>query len=215
MQKTTSEKALEGLHDYAIYLREKGEIVDEEDEPQEVITRVVTKREENDESAAMTWENCKLRKWREAGRLMDDGTLRVDAGPEPPWTLRKICKVFPQLSLLDRWAVLIACDGQIRRNEMALGTNQNIREVIEELVDIRVRKVIRLEVAQIFQDVLEHVREDRPIKESDLSPLAVNKKKQIHRVRHPETGKLVSKEERDAYEQIRTTALIEGERPSL
>jgi hypothetical protein len=206
VQNTLAERALEGLHDYAIYLRERGDRsdvlartrVEREVKPRAVRPEQLEKQAVL-EAAAVVWENARLRDWRAAGRLTSDGRLRVDPGPAPRWTLTKIARSFPELTSWDRWAVLIVVDGIFRRDEMAKDPHQNIREVIEEIVDVRLTRVLREELAAIFGEVLVQVKADAPLKDGERSTLTKGRKHQVHRVRHPLTKKLVSKEERDAY----------------
>lgn len=143
----------------------------------------------------MEWENAQLRTWRTAGRLTADGTLRVDPGQAPRWTLTKIERAFPELSGWDRWAVLIAVDGIFRRADMARDPHQNIREVIEEIVDLRLKHRVREDLADVFGEVLVQVKENAPLKDAERSTLS-GRKKQVHRVRHH--GKLMHRAERDA-----------------
>lgn len=206
MQGTVAERALDGLHDYAIWLRERGDRSDvlsrtrEErtPKPKAECPRLILKLKVL-EAAVVIWENDRLRAWRAAGRLTSDGTLRVDAGPAPRWTLAKIKRAFPELNRWDRWAALIAADGIFRRDEMAKDPHQNIREVIEEIVDLRLKRRVREDLADVFGEVLVQVKADAPLLPAERSPLRIGGRKQVHRVRHPETKKLVSKEERDAW----------------
>ena len=194
---------MDALHDYAIWLRERGDKSDllartrkeragkpKSPNPQH------TRKLKVLEAAVVVWENDRLREWRNSGRLTQDGVLRVDPGPAPRWTLTKIKRAFPELSSWDRWSVLIASDGIFRRDEMAKDPHQNIREVIEEIVDLRLKHRVREDLADVFGEVLVQVKADAPIKREDLSTLNRGRKQQIHRVRH--NGKLMHREERDA-----------------
>ncbi len=203
MQNTLAERALDGLHDYAIYLRERGDRSDllartreERAEPPKPPRPQLTRKLKELEEAAAVWENNRLRWWRARGRLTSDGTLRVPAGPAPRWTLTKIERAFPELTSWDRWAVLIAVDGTCRRDEMAKDPLINIREVIEEIVDLRLKHRVREDLADVFGEVLVQVKADAPIKREELSTMNRGRKQQIHRVRH--NGKLMFREERDA-----------------
>lgn len=206
MYGTLKERALEGLHDYAIWLRERGDksdvlsrTRDERDEPTVQWSPLKLNTSKRLEAIIDDWENEMIREWREAGRLTEDGVLRVTHEPLPPWTLQRIGRTFPGLKGFDRWAVLIAADGVFRGNEMAKDPHQNIREVIEEIVDLRQKKNLREELANIFDEVMTQVRADAPLKESERSTVRPGRKHQVHRVRHPKTNELVSREERDAY----------------
>lgn len=89
---------------------------------------------------------------------------------------------------------------------MSKDPHHNIREVIEQIVDIRLKHVLREEVSDIFEQVLTQVKDDAPIKDSERSTLSAGRKIQKHRVRHPKTKELVSQEEKDAYLAMNTTA---------
>lgn len=206
MQGTLAERAYDGLHDYAIYLRERGDKSDwtartraERAEKPRPPRPALVKRQATLELLTTVWENERLRTWREEGRLTADGVLRVGQGALPRWTLTKVSRAFPELEGLDRWAVLIAADGVFRSDEMAKDPHQNIREVIEEIVDTRLKKVLREELAEIFGEVLVQVKANAPVQDEDRSTLRAGRKHQVHRVRHPVTKQLVSREERDAY----------------
>ncbi len=204
MQKTVAERAIESLHDYAIWLRDRGDLSDslartrEEraDSPTKPECPQRTRKLKALEDAAATWEKNRLRWWRARGRLTTDGTLRVPDGPAPRWTLTKIERAFPDLNVWDRWAVLIAVGGIVRRNEMAKDPHQNIREVLEEIIDLRLKHRVREDLADVFGEVLVQVKADAPIKREELSTLNRGRKQQVHRVRY--AGKLMYREERDA-----------------
>lgn len=207
MNRTIHEKAIEALHDYAIYLRDQGDFSDlnekqraakksKENKPP---SRAETEQQYRAQISVEVWENEKIRQWRECGRLTSDGTLKLVGEEYNRWSLKRIQRAFPELNKWDRWAALIIVDGVFTREEMAKDPHENIREVIEQIVEVQIKRHLSKEISSIFQEVLTRVQESAPIPFEELSSLRAGERKIVHRVRHPETGELVSQEEREEY----------------
>lgn len=118
------------------------------------------------EAAALEWENSMLRKWRIDGRITADGLLRVRDDALNPYTIKDIARIMPQLNVFDRLAALINLDGVVVEGYMAKKEHENIKGVVEQIVDerivrqlqdgdtaMRIRDLVRLEVSEIFAEM--------------------------------------------------------------
>lgn len=169
-------RARAALHEYLIWLRERGDTSEENVR----LSRARNRRRRRGDSTIPersfdlagagqetararlgidAWEKRRLRTWARHGRLAPDGRLRVSEGPPPPWTIGRVRRAFSHLKLLDTLAVLIHLDGIIEEDYME--GHRNIRLVLEEMVDIAIKRSIPKELDAIFGRVLEDIREDR------------------------------------------------------
>lgn len=139
---------------------------------------------------ATRWEVEREREWGHAGRLTPDGRLRM-SGQYLRWTLDAVGNAFPELRQFDRLAALILLDGQVEEGWM--DAQENIRAVIDEIVDIR--------IARIFGQVLIDLRSLGGQAGALASPqdgaggVTYGRRRRSKRVHHPKTGKMVLRED--------------------
>lgn len=176
MQGTPTERALEVLGDYLFELETKARRAGGASYgPNRTISARPTGPEpyilahfsRAAEYAAGQWESGKLAEWRGHGRITADGYLRVGCAPLAPYTLSDLMRVMSHLNVFDRLAALIDLNGVVEGGYLNGKEHENIREVVEKIADSRValrlsdgdtamrlRDLIRVEVAEIFGEVL-------------------------------------------------------------
>lgn len=186
-----AERALECLHDYAIHLRERRRI---KRDPDRVFSSSAM-------SAVDSWEKEKFQEWLSAGRITQDGFLRISQSPLSRHTLESMGRAFPELKGLDLWAALITSDGTSTEEEMAKDPAQNIREVVRQIVEHELNRILPAKISSILDGIMETIHDESPVPVEELSKCRVGRKHQVHRVRHPKTGELVSEAERASYLQ--------------
>lgn len=218
MEATLSERAVNGLHDFAAHLRrEFGDTSDDRMRTRAERTphvRPVSAVEQarRDKVVLLTdlWEAAREREWRAAGRLTADGALRLTGAARPPWTLEAVERAFPELTGLDRWAVLIAADGTCKESDMTKDPTQNVREVFRDILKHELDHMLPQKLMTLLEGVRARQAEDTPVPLDRLSKVRVGQAHQVHRVRHPETGELVSEAERatwnEAHPEVRGEA---------
>lgn len=206
MELTLAERAKAGLHDYAIWLRDRPSrgrgsgksTYPTAAEASRKLDFAPSPVSQDAERAADDWLRWRVDAWTAAGRLTADGTLRLD-GVRAPWTLAAVRAAFPELGRWDRWAVLILCAGECTEAEMTNDPKANIREVVQGIAEDAVRRLLRSELAAVFGEIRDEMRDETALDPKQSSILRPGKKHQVHRVRHPVTDALVSREEREKF----------------
>lgn len=110
----------------------------------------LTKRYDlKDNKSLVVWWNAKEKELRAAGRVTDDGVVRVTCDAElPKWTIRSIRKTWPGFSWEDHVALLIKCNGVLEECDM------DAREMVVEVV----REVVKQEMTTMFGTLLAALR---------------------------------------------------------
>lgn len=107
---------------------------------------------------ARCWERDRMKEWKAAGRMTEDGVLRVPPpGTVKPWTLETITETWPHLNAWDRLAVLIELDGVVEEGYMDDKAQENIREVVQHYSREEVERALRTPEMQAL--VAERVHE--------------------------------------------------------
>ncbi len=194
MDATIAERALSAAHDYIIYRRDRGDRSEAADWraaagrnaklrklKHATKDRASTGLSHAPSSRALAeikiWERRCLEKWAQEGRLTQNGNLRVSPGEPPAWTLKSIAQAFPNLKTYDRVAVLIAADGMIEENYMT--EHRNIRIAIEEIVEMKLKRLLPSKMSEVLGRIVEDARADETPKE--LSILTVGAAKTSRR----------------------------------
>lgn len=81
--------------------------------------------------AAIRWEYERSLEWKRAGRITEDGALRVGRNALNRYTQADLMRIMPHLNVFDRMAVLIDLDGVVEEGYM--DTHENIREVVRKI----------------------------------------------------------------------------------
>lgn len=141
------------------------------------------------------WENGKKEQWARAGRLMPDGTLRLDGLPAPRWTLQGIVRAFPHLG--PKRAVvpyLILLDGVLTEADMAT------EKLINEVIDARIEAAgfVRAEdldarVEDRLEEVLRAALTLTKTPSVEVKPASRRTRKQ--KIPHPKTGEPAKRKE--------------------
>lgn len=179
MQHDLYDRARSALHDYAIWLRERGDRSDRRaDTRAERVPKSATARERKraqkgrtsySEAAALVglnwWWRQKEVELKAAGRMTEDGFIRTSDAPRPPYTLQDVARAWPHLKEPEQVACLIELDGVVEEGFM--DAHKYIRETMEKIADERIerarlqrtdekpmREIIREEVGAIFQELL-------------------------------------------------------------
>ena len=149
MQHDVYERGKAALHDYLIWLRERGDKSDQyrchghmkKFQPIRA-SRTPKKKMQGTETK---WFKKKEAEWKESGRISSGGYLTISEN-NIEWTLEKIGAAFPQLNYWDKLAALYLLDGVVSEVEMA-DIKLNIREVFDEMVEMK--------VARLFSEMLQ------------------------------------------------------------
>ncbi len=104
---------------------------------------------------AEMWERDQLKVWAAAGRLTEDGVLRVPQEPAPPYTLADVARLWPQLRAHDLVAILIDLDGVVEEGYME--AHQHIRKVVQQFAREEVQRALsgkegKTRLAEIVQE---------------------------------------------------------------
>lgn len=179
MHETTSERAINALHDYIIYRLDKGDPIWVKAR-KKVWTakheRFKTKMEmgfaETKVSQSMIrevdrWLARKEASWKKAGRWHDAGYLKVEPMKPESYSFHRIQMTWPELGFWDCVALLVHIDGTMEG--MSMDAKDSVREVIREMVG--------LDVARIFSGLLVELRRGAPeVEEEEVAPKALTKK---------------------------------------
>ncbi|MBS3927751.1 MAG: hypothetical protein KGZ65_04085 [Sphingomonadales bacterium] len=158
MQQDMKQRAENGLRDYLIYLRDKGDASESYAVKRTFMERSSARGNCGPHKArgdfgtmdgigadtarsrrsVDLWEKRKLNSWRAGGRLTASGLLRVSTRLAKPWTLEQVAKAAPEANFWDHLAALIILDGVVRRRFM--DSLKNIREVVEGIADERLQR---------------------------------------------------------------------------
>lgn len=179
MTGTIAERALAAAHDYIVYLRDHGDKSEEAGWKAAAGRDSTRKKTETRQPAykwrrdyggerdtngnllleeLAAWEQEKESAWERAGRLAEGGRLRVPQGRPAPWNDASVRAAFPDMPDADLIAVLIAADGEIDEEAWQVGRYRNIRKVIEEMVDLRLNKILPEKVGELLEPVVEEVK---------------------------------------------------------
>lgn len=118
------------------------------------------------------WEREKSLEWKDAGRLTQDGRLRVEVHWKPkPWTIEEVIASWNHLNVFDRLAVLLELDGQVKEGYMERDAQQNIREVVQRISrdeaqaylstpegQAAIAEVVHTQIATVFGGLLDKLR---------------------------------------------------------
>lgn len=102
-----------------------------------------------DDVGLIAWWKGKEARLRAAGRITEDGFIRVVPGyVRPEWEISKIREVWPELTWEESVALLIKCDGVLTEKDM------DAREMVVEVV----REVVKQEMTSMFGTLLQALR---------------------------------------------------------
>lgn len=142
------ERAKNGLHDYLIWLRDRGDKSDEfrcYGHSKQRRERLAAQNIKTSTASAITksathkWVRKKEAEWSASGRIGIGGYLTVSENLVR-WDLQRISTTWPQLNQWDKLAVLYIVDGTITEAELT-NINANIREVFDEIVEMKVARM--------------------------------------------------------------------------
>lgn len=204
---TVRDRAHNGLHDYLIWLRDKGDNSDRGGKPDKwsrIFKSGISESRDTIRDAKLgelskqtlladrEWFGAIECKWKNQKRINRHGYL-MPKKSQGPWTIRRISKSFPKLSVRYQVALLINLNGTI-------GGRTVEKDQVVDIVDQAVERTVRREIARIFSQVsLGQIIAPTPEEEKkdDLPPPRKSGRYGPRRVRDPKTGALISKEERD------------------
>lgn len=172
LTRTNRDRAIEALHDYLIWLRDRGDHSDEGKRPdhgskatlserraasdtfrdQRQIRDIFSEQTSRTAVEVKRWALKKERSWKAAGRINRWGYLK---GRKPkPFTLDRIARAFPGVSRARHIAILITVGGRFK-NRME---QDDIIRIVDEAVKMRVRH----EIAAVFSG-LSTLRDPEPM----------------------------------------------------
>ncbi|MES2155413.1 MAG: hypothetical protein V4510_09795 [bacterium] len=155
MQGDLHERARNALHDYLIWLRDRGDTSEGYANQRYRNARRARGTRQRHKSrgdfgtsgvgvctagarrGVDAWYRRKENSWRSGGRMRPDGLIRVSPRPDKPWTLERVAQAVPEAGAWDHIAALIFLDGVVRRQDM-----KNIREVVEGIADARLKRAL-------------------------------------------------------------------------
>lgn len=157
MQENLYERAKIGLHDYIIWLHDRGDKSDQyRCHGHSSKSGVQIRRKEkiklfkfnNLKQSQSGWFKRKEIEWEQSGRIGMGGYLTtIENIVDDSWTIEKIGTSFPHLNEWDRLAILYIVDGKITESEMS-DMKDNIREVVDEIVEMKIARIL----SQLLQD---------------------------------------------------------------